>query len=261
MRLQFDHPAGGAEGDPGRLPAVVGHRGAPHRARENTVASFLAAASEGATWVELDARRSGDGVVVVHHDPVTADGRPVVEQAASELAAKGVADLAGVLAQLPPWLGVDVECKNLPGEPDYDEQQLLAGMVAEVITASLDAAPRSPWRGLLISSFNPMLLLAIAPLLDGTPTGLLHSDAITVAAGIDLAREFGVAALCPHVDCADLGADVIAAAHAAQLAVLVWTVDDADRGRSLAAAGVDAICTNDPAGIVAALVPPTCPPG
>src|SRR5680860_1070436 len=123
MRLQFDHPAGGAEGDPGRLPAVVGHRGAPHRARENTVASFLAAASEGATWVELDARRSGDGVVVVHHDPVTADGRPVVEQAASELAAKGVADLAGVLAQLPPWLGVDVECKNLPGEPDYDEQQ------------------------------------------------------------------------------------------------------------------------------------------
>ena len=235
------------------MPAVVGHRGAPRRARENTAASFAAAAAEGASWVELDARRSADGVVVVHHDAVTADGRPIVSQTAAGLVAWGIADLAGVLGQLPAGLGVDVECKNSPGEPDYDENQRLAGMVAEVIAASRrgDAAGRH--RPLLVTSFNPMLLLAAAARLGDVPTGLLHGGAMSVAAGIELAGELGVDVLCPHQSCRDLGGDAVAAAHTAGLAVLVWTVDDPDRARALAAGGVDALCTNDPAAITAAL--------
>ena len=68
-------------------PAVVGHRGAPTLAPQNTPASFLAAAEEGASWVELDVRRSADDVLVCQHDPVDAEGRPLVEQTAADLAA------------------------------------------------------------------------------------------------------------------------------------------------------------------------------
>lgn len=251
MRMHFQQQRADMGGMGARWsgPALVGHRGAPRRARENTVESFLAAAEEGATWVELDARRTADDMVAVIHDPVTPDGRPVVEQSVEELAGKGVLDLAAVLAQLPPGLGVDVECKNLPGEPDYDEDQRLADMVAAVVAEDLGRAGRQ----LLVTSFNPLLLLAAAPQLQGIPTGLLHGDGLTVAAGIELAGELGAAVLCSHVDSVDLDAEAVAAAHTAGLAVMIWTVDDAATAASLAAAAVDAICTNDPAGVREAL--------
>ena len=56
-------------------PSVVGHRGFGSgdagRYRENSVEAFLAAVACGVSWVELDARRSSDGALVIWHDPVT----------------------------------------------------------------------------------------------------------------------------------------------------------------------------------------------
>lgn len=47
---------------------VVGHRGAPRRARENTLDSFDFAESLGVDAVELDVRQTRDGEAVVFHD-------------------------------------------------------------------------------------------------------------------------------------------------------------------------------------------------
>lgn len=231
-------------------PVVMGHRGVPLRAPENTPESFAAAAHEGATWVELDARRSGDGVVVVHHDPVTIDGVALVERSGRELRELGVWDLATVLDGLPAGLGVDVELKNLPGQPDYDDGQL-ADMVAAVL------APRSGQRPLAVTSFNPETALRAAAGLSGVPAGLLTVDAFGVPAGAELADELGFDFLCPNAAADGLDATGVAKAHALGLAVLVWTVDDPDHARALAAAGVDALCTNDPAGLLRALGRPT----
>ena len=52
-----------------RRPLVLGHRGASAGAPENTVAAFTRARELGADGVELDVRRTADGVLVVHHDP------------------------------------------------------------------------------------------------------------------------------------------------------------------------------------------------
>jgi glycerophosphoryl diester phosphodiesterase len=51
------------------MVTIVAHRGAPKRARENTLKSFLAAVSLGADMVELDVRRTGDGIPIIFHDP------------------------------------------------------------------------------------------------------------------------------------------------------------------------------------------------
>jgi glycerophosphoryl diester phosphodiesterase len=48
---------------------VVAHRGDPAHAPENTLASFRQAVAKGATAVEVDLRRSADGVWVAFHDP------------------------------------------------------------------------------------------------------------------------------------------------------------------------------------------------
>ena len=54
--------------DPDRRP-IVGHRGNPAYAPENTMESVRQALAGGAECVELDVRLSADGVPVVMHDP------------------------------------------------------------------------------------------------------------------------------------------------------------------------------------------------
>jgi glycerophosphoryl diester phosphodiesterase len=47
---------------------AIGHRGAPLRARENTLRSIGIALDAGADWVEIDAKVTADGTVIVLHD-------------------------------------------------------------------------------------------------------------------------------------------------------------------------------------------------
>lgn len=64
VNWQVDHPSALYK-DP---IEVVVHRGANHLAPENTVASAYAALRHGATWIELDVRKSKDGVLYNLHD-------------------------------------------------------------------------------------------------------------------------------------------------------------------------------------------------
>ncbi len=231
----------------GEGPAVVGHRGAPRVAPENTPAAFAAAAEAGAAWVELDARRAADGTVVVHHDPVTADGLAIVSRSAAELAQLGVWELGAILDGLPPGLGVDVECKNFPGHPDYDEDDALAHQVAALLAA------RAGVRPFMTSSFNPVTVAVLAQVLPAVPAGQLYVEGLATEAAIGIAAQQGARVLCAPASARDLDATAIAAAHAAGLAVMVWTVDDPDLAAVLTEAGADALCTNDPAALVARL--------
>lgn len=59
-------------------PMVFAHRGASKYAPENTLAAFSLAVEQGADAIELDAKLSADGVVMVIHDQTvdrTTDGR------------------------------------------------------------------------------------------------------------------------------------------------------------------------------------------
>jgi glycerophosphoryl diester phosphodiesterase len=60
---------------------VVGHRGAPQAAPEDTMAAFRAARDMGADGVELDVHATRDGELVVIHDYTvdrTTDGTGLV---------------------------------------------------------------------------------------------------------------------------------------------------------------------------------------
>lgn len=229
-------------------PVVVGHRGVRRAGiAENTPAAFAAAATEGAKWVELDARRSADGIAVVYHDGCTPDGVAIVQRTAEQLAASGLHTLADVLSGLPQGLGANIEVKNLPGEPDYDPDDAFVGVVAEVIAATAGTRP------LLMSSFNPLTVGALAAALPDVPAGLIHYEAIGVEAAAELALEFGAVALVSRLGADGLDATGIGQAHQAGLEVMAWTVNDVEVARNLATAGVDAICTDDPATLCAAL--------
>ncbi len=51
-----------------KRPLILGHRGSPRLARENSLASFNLALEEGADGIELDVHVTADGVLVAHHD-------------------------------------------------------------------------------------------------------------------------------------------------------------------------------------------------
>src|SRR5262245_26247516 len=97
---------------------VIAHRGASAAFPETTVEAFEAAGRLGADWVELDVRRTADGLLAVHHDARLGDGRALVELSRSALPA-AVPDLGEALAACD-GLGVNVEIKNAASDPDFD---------------------------------------------------------------------------------------------------------------------------------------------
>src|SRR5690348_12520471 len=89
-RARGGRPAGAAT-DPatGRRTLVVGHRGAPLVARENTLPSLEAALRLGVDWIEVDVRLARCGTPVLLHDATLlrlwGDPRAAASVSAAEL--------------------------------------------------------------------------------------------------------------------------------------------------------------------------------
>ena len=230
-------------------PLVLGHRGASAVAPENTVAAFTRARELGADGVELDVRRSADGVLVVHHDPDIRDVGLISSLPLAELRAARpeLATLEEALAACR-GLVVNAEVKCLPWEPDADTD-------GSVMRATIDAV-RAHDGMIIVSSFDLAAVdrvRAEAP--DLASAWLTHGQGVAAAA--EIAAAHGHPWLNPdRVAALDAGADGIAHAHHAGVLVGVWTVDDPSPARTLAAAGVDIVITNVPDVVLAAVAQP-----
>ena len=216
-------------------PLVIAHRGASAAFPENTVAAFAGARDLGADAVELDARRTADDHIVVHHDAHLADGRAIVDLAAAALPSS-IPSLAEAV-DASDGMAVNIEIKNWPADPDFDEDQRVADAVLAL------AAGSDRRSELLVSCFH---LPTIDHVRAGDPaleTALLHA-VIDGATALAMALEHGHHVLHPWDQ--DVTAELVTAAHAAGVRVNVWTVDDPARMAELIAWGVDGIVTNVP---------------
>ena len=210
-------------------------RRAREAARENTLPAFRLAREFGAGWVELDARRTCDGVVVVHHDAQLDDGRLVAALTVEELP-EFVPSLAEALEECQ-GLGVNIEIKNLPSDPDYDADHLVSDAVAGLVQAYLGPA------NALVSSFNMDALDRLHGVDSTIPLAYLFDIGDPVSA-VDRAVAHEMTAIHPYDPM--VTESVVRRAHDAGLQVNVWTVNDPDRMSALADMGVDGICTDVP---------------
>jgi glycerophosphoryl diester phosphodiesterase len=231
-------------------PLVIGHRGSPHRARENTLEAFAAAREDGADGVELDVHRTVDGRLVVHHD---ADAPGIGVLAEHDLGAiravhPWIPTLAEVLDECRGLL-VNVEIKNSPRDADFDP----ANAVADLVVALLE--DRAWADDVLVSSFHLPALDRVRARAERVRTGYLTVLDPPPLDAVATARARGHGAVHPFfgVLSAETVETVLAEAHAHGVAVNTWTVNDDDDLRRLAAAGVDAVITDRPAGARAAL--------
>lgn len=216
------------------MTLVIAHRGASAHHPENTLAAFAGARDLGADWVELDVRRTADAALAVHHDAHLADGRAIVEVAAADLPAD-VCDLVSALDACEP-MGVNVEIKNWPSDPDFDPEIRLADAVVEIL------AVHRPAGGVVVSSFHFGTIDRVRALAADVPTAWLVHQALDPVVAIARAAAAGHPGIHPHASMVDEA--FVARAHGAGLFVNTWTVDDPERIAELVALGVDGVVTN-----------------
>ncbi|HEX3541752.1 MAG TPA: glycerophosphodiester phosphodiesterase [Acidimicrobiales bacterium] len=215
---------------------ILAHRGASRAAPENTVESFRQAHRVGADGVELDVRRTADGVLVVHHDADLPGRGPIVSLRLSELP-PSVPQLDAALDACGD-LVVNIEVKALPGEADYDPTYGLGRLVARFV------ADRGIAGRVVVSSFDLSALDAALAVEPALVTGWLTPSWYDQSNALETVVARGHRALHPHHEAVTPA--LVTAAHAAGVDVTTWTVDDPERIRLLVAAGVDAIITNVP---------------
>lgn len=203
------------------MPLLLGHRGAPRLARENTLEALRLALEKGMDGVELDVQMTRDGVLVVHHD-FALEGRPLSAWVSSKLPSH-IPRLEEVLLQLK-GAYVNVELKSLP--PSDGREVALAELLSRF---SLDRI----W----VSSFDPFALLRLRRQNPRISLGFLFSE----VEGFDLLP-------CLEVDWVHPEESLLTEERVRELKgkykVAAWTVNDKLRMEELSRFGVDALITD-----------------
>lgn len=217
---------------------VIGHRGWPTRHPDNSLAGIREAADV-ADMVEVDIRRTADGELILSHDPsiggleVSATPWPVLSEV--DLGAgEGPARLEDVMTAVPE-LPLDLEVKNLPLEAAFEEDHRLG----------LDVAARAR-PGDLVTCFHWPTVDAVREAHPDVATGLLLDEGVDLTTAADWAVEHGHGTVAPSLSVALGDRPALAAAIERNLEVVVWTVNDPETARELAAAGVSGIITDAP---------------
>jgi glycerophosphoryl diester phosphodiesterase len=234
--------------DEGR-PLLGGHRGNPAEHPENTMRSFRSAIAGGCDLIECDVHLSSDGRLVVIHDHTldrTTNGSGLVrDYTAAELrrldAGEGekIPLLQEVIELALGKVGLVIEIKQVPPlYPGLEEK--LMNMLRQ-----LGAVPECA-----VVSFNHMAIHQIKKLEPTLQLGILEGARPMDPAR--LLREAGADVYSPHWGAAD--PQVVSEVHGAGGAVAVWPVDDETAIAWCRYCKPDAIFSNRPADVRAALL-------
>lgn len=243
---------------------VVGHRGNAAHAPENTIESFRQAIDLGVDALELDVHLSGDGHVVVIHDPTldrTTNGSGRVERLplARIQAADAGARFTRDAGTTWPYRGRGVTV------PTLDEVLGTFPATPLLIEVKADAASR-PVRALIerhgaaarcvVASFREVAMDAFHD--SGIAQGASRRDTASLlwraVLRVPVSRvDFNVLCMPPR----HRGLPLPVGGYASILAPLgipvhCWTIDEPDAARRLREAGVRGIISNDPSTILRA---------
>lgn len=239
-------------------PIIFAHRGASARAPENTLSSFKLAEAEGANAIELDAKLSADGEVVVLHDPTlerTTNGSGRVGDyswnalraldAGSHFSATFRGERIPLLYEVFEVFGkrllINVELTNYRTPHDL----LVQKVCALVRRHALEGA-------VIFSSFLASNLAQAAQLLPEVPRSLLAKPGWRGAWARSFVFSFGdFVALHPHFT--DVSRHQVQRVHRLKRRIHAWTVNGLKQMQLLAEWGVDGISTDDPTLALAAV--------
>jgi glycerophosphoryl diester phosphodiesterase len=220
-------------------------------APENTLVSLRKAAALGASWVEFDVRLTADGGLVLMHDDtlqrttgaqMAVLSRPQAEIErldagawfAPEFRGERVPSLRSAIAVLTELgLGANIEVKS-----GRREAERSAGALIDILESHWPASLPLP----LISSFEPAVLSALRLRSPRWPRGLLlkrlHGDWRGLCDRLEIATL--------NLDHRPLDRAAVSLARRAGAALIVYTVNDPRRARTLLGWGVAAVVSDHP---------------
>lgn len=216
-------------------PLLLGHRGAPNEARENTVPAFEAAVGAKLDGVETDVQRSADGALLLHHDPYLQDGEIIGLASEAELrrADPELMDLAGLLSFMSRHDDAVVNLEVKTNAPFGDAR-------ATELAAALRGWPADALARLWLSTFDPLLLLELHEASAPVPLAFLVSK----SSALRLLPSLPMVAVHPHRSLVTPAR--MAEWKGAGLAVFCWTVNEAAHAEELLEAGVDGLIGDHP---------------
>lgn len=250
-------------------PRFFAHRGASGAFPENTLPAFLAAASAGIPYLELDVWMTRDGHVVTHHDEtlqrLCGDPRRLSDLTLTELQnldAGSTFTLDGGRSfpfrsqgiKVPTLLEVFSACPNSRFNIEIKDP---APAAAEQTVTALRAAGREA--DVLLAAEDHLTMQRIRPLCPELPTSLSFAEAAAFFSWLEGGCQSvyyppGVALQIPEFYGARqlVTAESILAAHAVGLEIHVWTVNQAADIQRLLTLGIDGVMSDFPE-----LFPPT----
>jgi len=226
---------------------IVGHRGAPRRARENTLDSLDWAESLGADAFEFDLRQTRDGEAVLFHDedivlggqrvPVKSFTAREIEKLVlpSEFGEYRIPRLEEVFHRYGHQMRYLVEVKT----SGATQLALMARRVA-TLAAAFGVGARC-----LVASFDAEFLKRMRETDPEIAASFIFDHAVSLPSPGKPTPLFPpVDAICPRRDL--VNAALLEQAVAAGLSVHPWTVDEEGEIRRLIGAGVASVITNLP---------------
>jgi len=232
-------------------PAIIAHRGASSYAPENTLAAFKLALQQGADGIELDAKLSADGQVVVFHDQTVDRTTPcqgrVKDFTLAELrkmdagshfdiafCGESIPTLDEVFKAVGPLTFINIELKKFG---------VFNNPLPEKVIQLIRKYRLS--QRVLLSSFNILSIIRIHRLSPEIPIGLLAlTGKARFFAGAIMGRLIGYDSF--HIAINDATPEMINEIHRRECRVFVYTVDQERDMQRLFEMGVDGIFTKDP---------------
>lgn len=217
---------------------IIGHRGAPALAPENTIPSFARAIEEGVNGIELDVHKVDRHLVVIHDESVdrTSNGKGVLQELSFDALRRldfgdgaTIPTLEEVIETTPTRILINVELKG----------QYTGKAVAQIL-------PNYPMHRFMVSSFHRRELVEFTKEI-GTESNTdiaLLGVRLTVELMED-ARSLGIKTV--NVSSKLLKAKQLSRALQGGFRIYVYTVNNVIRAGQLRDAGVSGVFTDDPA--------------
>lgn len=230
---------------------IIAHRGASAYAPENTIAAFQKAVELNADAIELDAKLTLDGEIVVIHDQTlerTTNGKGLVKNStieelrkldagsffAEEFQGEKIPTLREVLENFSDKLMINIELTNY--------NSIFDGLAKKTALLVKELGIQ---KSIFFSSFHPINLIISKKILPEIPVALL---AIPGKAGwvsrSSLMRWVSPNLIHPYFK--DVDKTYIEKQHRQKRKVNIWTINDPDEMEKFVRAKIDGLITDDP---------------
>jgi glycerophosphoryl diester phosphodiesterase len=182
-------------------------------------------------WIELDVRKSSDGMLIVFHDEKLSTGERAGSLPYDRLRQLGVCSLDDFLNGLPARINIVLDVKNSIDDATCTEYLTTARLAAHA--AQRVARDRS----VLLTSFDPSIIARATHYDHTIRVGLTTWQGVPLRESIPTATAFQASVLAVHIDALkpngiqlgdsrDVLASQIAVAHSAGLQLACWGAQD-----------------------------------